>query len=82
MANSERVAFLTTQHGGGVNHTVDPSRGGVILLKVHLELHKKYGDASGWREQNRRFIAVHFHGKLILCFSVTGTQFKFVKKIC
>lgn len=41
---------LTTKHSGGVYQAVDPGSVGVILLKVHLELHKEHGDTSAYRE--------------------------------
>lgn len=52
-AYSKSDACLTTEHGGAVDHTVDPSSGGVISLKVHLELHEEHGNASVWRDQRR-----------------------------
>lgn len=41
---------LTTEHGGGVDQTVDPGGGGVIFLKVQLELHKEHGNTSEYRD--------------------------------
>lgn len=52
---------LTTEHGGGVDQTVDPGCGGVILLKVQLELHKEHGHTSGYRDMGRRVDLVHFY---------------------
>lgn len=43
-------AGLTTKHGGAVYQAVDPGSGGVILLKVRLELHKEHGDTSAYRD--------------------------------
>lgn len=42
---------LTTEHGGGVDQTMDPGSGGIIPLKVQLELHKKHGNTSGYRDR-------------------------------
>lgn len=42
---------LTTEHGDGVNHTVDPSGGGIIPLKVHLEFHKENGNTPEYRQR-------------------------------
>lgn len=43
---------FTTEHGDGVNHTVDPSRGGIILLKAHLEFHKENGNTPEYRQRS------------------------------
>lgn len=48
MSSSTDVS-LTAEHCHAVDHAVDPGSGGVVLLKVQLELHEENGKTSGQR---------------------------------
>lgn len=52
LSKSESDGF-TTEHGDAVDQAVDPGGGGVILVKVQLELHKEHGNTSGDRDGGR-----------------------------
>lgn len=49
LMNCRTDRTLTAEHRHAVDHAVDPGSGGVILLKVQLELHKENGKTSGQR---------------------------------
>lgn len=61
---SETGADLTTEHGGAVDQTVDPGGGGIILLKVQLELHEEHGNTSGYRDRGGWFFIAFLHNSL------------------
>lgn len=67
LSNSESDGF-TTEHGDAVDQAVDPGGGGVILVKVQLELHKEHGNTSGDRDGEEDGLV---HSDITICRRVT-----------
>lgn len=53
LASDAATDGLTTEESDRVNETVDPGGGGIIPLKVQLELNKEHGDTSEGTDRGR-----------------------------